>query len=449
MTAAALAGGSAQAATVDDIQAQINKLQAEVDALKAQLAQQAQQAQAQAAQAAQAQAQAAQAPQAKAGDVKVVWKGAPEISSTDGNFKMKMRGKIFTDFGYLHSDTPAFGLHNDKNSQTSTELRLIRLGIDGTVQKVFNYRLEADFAGNKTTLTDAYVQWAGPLSVTVGHFKPYYSLDELTSDSFTPMMERPAYDNAFNFNRRVGIGAAASGQNWSASGGLFNVNSGTVGANENGYVVSGRLTYAPIAEKTRVVHLGAAAFYRKNSQTTTQMQYKGLPENHTSGVNFVDTGKFNSDSDTFFGLEAATVYASFSAQAEYGHLTAHRTDPGLSDPHFWGGEITLSYFLTGESRNYVGNQGVFDRVHVAHPVGRGEGYGAFELLGRIDHLDLEDQGIAGGRQTAYMMGVNWYANDFVKFILNYSYIDVTNGKFVDASGKNKVNVVGARALVDF
>jgi phosphate-selective porin OprO/OprP len=449
---------SPEAPSVQIMQAQIAKLQAELDALKAQMAEVAEQAkQTQETQAAQKTEQSALAQKVEKastrdapGDIKVAWKGAPEISNADGSFKMKMRGKVMVDFGYLHSANPAFGIHNDTNSQSSSEFRLLRLGIDGTIQNIFSYRVEADFAGNKTTVTDAYLQYTGSIpSVMIGQFKPYYSLDELTSDVFTPMMERPAYDGAFNFNRRVGVGAAANGSNWSASAGLFNVDAGTVGANENGYLISGRLTYAPIAEKSRSIHLGAAAFYRKNSQTVSQMQYKGRPENHTSGVSFVDTGKFNSNSDTFLGLELATVYNSFSAQAEYGRLEAHRTGLNVSNPAFWGGEVTLSYFLTGEHRNYKPDQGVFDRVHVTNPVKKGSGYGAFEILGRIDHLDLEDKGIMGGRQTAYMLGLNWYPIDYVKFALNYSYVDVTNGRFVDASGKNKVNVLGGRAQIDF
>jgi len=38
-------------------------------------------------------------------DFNINWKGAPEISSADGNFKMKIRGRIFTDWGTLSDNS--------------------------------------------------------------------------------------------------------------------------------------------------------------------------------------------------------------------------------------------------------------------------------------------------------------------------------------------------------
>src|SRR5688572_6798504 len=82
-------------------------LQAEIGAMKSaikQLQRQVDQAQAQAA------AVSAKAASAKGGaggddlDLKVKWKGAPELSSGDGKFKMKVRGRVQTEFNSIDQD---------------------------------------------------------------------------------------------------------------------------------------------------------------------------------------------------------------------------------------------------------------------------------------------------------------------------------------------------------
>ena len=38
-------------------------------------------------------------------DLKVKWKGAPELSSTEGKFKMKVRGRVEVDYNKANQDT--------------------------------------------------------------------------------------------------------------------------------------------------------------------------------------------------------------------------------------------------------------------------------------------------------------------------------------------------------
>src|SRR3546814_8516000 len=76
----------------------------------------------------------------------------------------------------------------------ATEFRRVYLGVDGKIPGGFSYRVEADFANNAVELTDVYLTYGpGPLSVTVGQVKPFWSLDEMTSDLFTSTMERAAF----------------------------------------------------------------------------------------------------------------------------------------------------------------------------------------------------------------------------------------------------------------
>ena len=82
---------------MQEIQAQIDQMQATIKALQKQV------------QDAKAQASAAQttAESAKGSDLdlKVKWKGAPELSSSDGKFKMKVRGRPQVDYNNVDQDT--------------------------------------------------------------------------------------------------------------------------------------------------------------------------------------------------------------------------------------------------------------------------------------------------------------------------------------------------------
>lgn len=59
----------------------------------------------------------------------------------------------------------------------------------------------------------------------------------------------------------------------------------------------------------------------------------------------------------------------------------------------------------------------------------GRGIGAFEVVIRIDGVDLLDNGrpLGGGDIRTIMIGLNWYANGHVKVLINagtFSFDDV-------------------------
>src|SRR5262249_11189566 len=94
-----LASGLSEAKAQDlkAMQSQIEAMQAQIKALQKQV----EQAQAQATTAKSA---AASAPKSDI-DLKVKWKGAPELSSGNGKFKMKIRGRVEADYNKANQDT--------------------------------------------------------------------------------------------------------------------------------------------------------------------------------------------------------------------------------------------------------------------------------------------------------------------------------------------------------
>src|SRR3546814_197621 len=159
----------------------------------------------------------------------MAWKGAPEIKAADG-WSFKPRGRVQIDVAGV--DTPA-GVTGARGG-LATEFRRAYLGVDGRIPGGFSYRVEADLANNAVELTDVYLTYGtGPLSVTVGQVKAFWSLDEMTSDLFTSTMERAAFSQAFGFERRVGLPAQYKGKALLLQGGIFGANADDLTGDSN------------------------------------------------------------------------------------------------------------------------------------------------------------------------------------------------------------------------
>lgn len=371
-------------------------------------------------------------------------------------FDFKPRGRLFVDGGYLDDND---GFYSNDNA---TELRAARLGFEGTAWRDFEYRLEVDFGGGDTEVTDAFIEYNGPLldpaNLRIGQFKTPNSLEEQTSSRYITFMERAAFTDAFEFDRRIGIGSDVSGDNWGVEGGLFGQNAEDA-ANNEGYAVAGRGHYAFLGAlgEGSVIHLGTSARFRdlKNDVNDDSARYRQRPFFHFTSTRSVDTGTIpDADNDVVVGGEAALVLGPFSLQGEAANTWLQRSGGADDATGLWGGYASASYFLTGESRSYSAGSGTFGRVKVKNPVHKG-GFGAWEIGGRFDYIALNDGGadIRGGEQYSLIAGVNWYLNNNVRFMLDYAFTRVFNasnspGAAVNGSS-NTINGAGARFQIDF
>ncbi|HEX2461646.1 MAG TPA: porin, partial [Vicinamibacterales bacterium] len=243
-----------QAQDLQQIQAQIQEMQATIQALQKQV------------QDAKAQAAAANATAANAGggdlDLKVKWKGAPELSSADGKFKMKVRGRLHVDYDAIDQDFPITG----RPDVSAAEIRRARLGIEGVVWYDLKYIVEADFANDVVSLKDAYGEYTGlaqDLGLRVGNFKTFNSLDQLNSSNYRTFQETPAFVEADVIDRQIGAGAIYATDHFTASAGIF----GPLSANDERWLEdvktgSARLTVAPINREVngvhQVIHIGGS-----------------------------------------------------------------------------------------------------------------------------------------------------------------------------------------------
>ena len=132
------------------------------------------------------------------------WKSGLRLDSADGEFKLKIGGRIMNDWAVYSTDKKLrrqFGRIGD-----GSEFRRARFFMEGSVYGNIKYKFQYDFASSDP-FKDAYIQLKKlPLAgnFTVGHFKEPFSLEELTSDKYITFMER-SLPNVFSSGRNLGV----------------------------------------------------------------------------------------------------------------------------------------------------------------------------------------------------------------------------------------------------
>lgn len=425
-----------------DLRAQIEALKTQVQTLEARLDAATGQPAA-APVVAPAPAAPAPAPAAAKPATEIVWKGAPEIRTADG-WSFKPRGRMQVDVGGIDAPT---GVTNARGG-VGTEFRRIYLGFDGKIPGGVSYRVEADVANSGVELADVYLTYGpGPFSVTAGQIKPFWSLDELTSDLFTSFTERASFTQAFNFKRRVGLSGQYKGKAVLLQGGVFSDNANDLlSDSNNSFSIDGRAVWMPKFGDTQV-HLAGSAHWRKLNDGPSGVRYAARPFVHTTDARLVDTGVFTVTNERGLGVEGALINGPFHVASEGYWQKASR--PGFANPTFFGGYAEVGYVLTkGDSRGY--KDGAFDRLSPKRSIADG-GPGAIEINARYDHLDLTDAGIVGGRQRTVGVSLVWAPIPYTRLTANYGHLMYDNAAIGAADGDRNysADAFGLRTQVDF
>jgi phosphate-selective porin OprO/OprP len=475
----------AKAQNLQEIQAQIDQMQATIKALQRQV------------QDAKAEAAAATNAAANAGvsdlDLKVKWKGAPEFSSGDGKFKFKVRGRLEADYNRVDQDTAITSFPD----VSGTELRRARLGVEGVIYYDWKYVVEVDFANDSVRMKDAYLQYQGfkiadePLLLRIGNFKTPNTFEDETSDRFVDTMERASFINAWDIERHIGFAAMYYSDHFGLAAGIFGERfPSTVDAplfpgftGDEDLTFAARAFVSPINREvngvTQVLHFGASVRTREAGNDQPFFQYG----NSARGADLhlanapVQTGRIG-DEDTFWGLEAAALWGPFSLQGEYAQLDVDlpggpfiRSNPpgagllttaanpfiGIPDPTFTGWYIEGSWFLGGH-KTYE-DDGKWGRPKIKNPMFHGSGgWGALQLVGKYDVLDQSDTAFnnAGGcrntrlypglsstgtapnqtlaansiplcgEMSTWIVGASWWMTEYMRLMFQYSESDLSD-----------------------
>ena len=407
------------------------------------------------------------------------WKGAPQFADADAGWTFKVRGRLQADAAY--TSRPDNYIAN-RNLGFNTRVRRFRIGVEGTVPGGLGYKAEVDYANSAVGFGDVILTYAptnAPITLQIGNQESLNGIEQMTSSRWSSFIERAQINDAFMNTRRLGItvGTQTKDGLLRLTAGAFAAHSIDASLDNEGYILATRGTYTPYA-LNGFLHLGFNVQYRKfqsndngvastsiGAPSTNQIaRYRARPFLQTTDVRFVDTGNFAAKSDLILGLEAYGVFKSLHLGGEAQLVKVRGYNAGdratgldaftggsavtpTDDPTFFGGHFEIGYFLTGETRGY--KNGLFDRTKVLKPFDKG-GIGAFQLIGRIDYLDLDSNSLKngltnnfatgatslaadsarlgrGGKQTGYLAGLTWIPTDYVRFLLNYIHTEVQGG----------------------
>ncbi len=349
-------------------------------------------------------------------------KNGLNIKSAENDLALKMGGRLHLDAAFYDDDISDMG--------NGVELRRARLFASGKLWKHWRYRSEFDFAASSgVSVRDAWFSYQGfdDWSIKAGQFQEPFSLEGMTSSNNITFMERSLV-YVFVPDYHLGLAVTSHGKNWSGNIGIFGeaIHSQDDKV-DDGWGVAGRLTWAPMLERRRVLHLGVSGEYRE-PDTEKQIRYRSRPESGVTNRRLVDTRTIRQvDDSVLLAAETAVVIGPFSIQGEYIHARVSRVSEPTVD--FYGWYAYASWFISGDYRRYNAKKGSFKSVKPHHS------NGAWELALRYSQLNLSDLDITGGKQDNITVGLNWYLNKNIRFMANYVFVDAhpnRNEKYEDA-----------------
>jgi phosphate-selective porin OprO and OprP len=399
----------------------------------------------------------------------------PTICTADGENCVGITGR-------LHWDVGGYGYH--PNTATTSPQRLnsgqnvrrARIGIAGKFFSDWNFALVYDFGGSSdgfggaaagslpgggvSGLENAYLSYTGlkpfggKMAIEGGIMDIPWTIDEATSSNDTTFLERSSA-------QVIAVGVAAGdfrstfGTRWwndsfwmggyvtgPTTGSIHSASSVTPAGSTEQYGAVARAASQLVSGNNYSLHVGANAEWLiqppRNLVTNAQtVSFSDRPELRIDPTTLISTGAIaNASGVQVYGAEAAASYGPLYFQGEYYWYNVDRNAStgfapiGAPSLHFQGGYAQASYVLTGETRTYNPSTGSYNGVKPANPFSvRGGGWGAWEVAGRVSTIDLNDRlataaGVAGGRQTVYTAGLNWYVNGNLRFMLDYLHGDV-------------------------
>ncbi len=424
----------------------------------------------------------------------VFWDNGAVLESPDKAFRLHVGGRFdFDNTWYQQSDNLPFLL------QDGADMRRARLRADGTIGKNVDFVTEVNFANiqdvsNEDTstqvgsvgLTDFFVTFKNlPIvgNVRLGHFNQPIGLEHSTSSNNWYYMEyspgNDAFLNPFNYVDGVMAFNTYCDDRITAAIALTRVGKETMtpfafGSGPGEYAATGRLTCLPVYEDEgrRLLHLGIGYSYGgtdDNNFTTANRPLVRAGGGSSEIPNIIATGQFyTSDPIQIVDTEIAMVQGRFSMSGEYqlarGTNVYEQYSGGVfSDPR---GDVTYQalyveggFFLNPDDhRCYDKKDGTWQRQVVQPSAGQPGCPWLFDhtpvqFICRYSYLDLasgnpiltSSSGTQAGWENDITVGLDWYINPEVHFIVNYVYTHLT---YVNNTGGD-INGLGCRLHLDF
>jgi phosphate-selective porin OprO/OprP len=388
------------------------------------------------------------------------------IQSADNSNNIKLRGVLHVDGRALLSD-------DDTIVDDQFLLRRVRPIVEGTVGGIYDFRFTPDFAQGRTVIQDAYVtgRFAPGFQFTGGKFKAPIGLERLQSANDIRFVER-AYPTSLVTNRDIGLQVAGNVLDDRLAYQVAFLNGANDGRSSEDFSDvevnddkewAARIFAQPFANSDsfalRGLGLGVAGSFTSQEGTATQTL---LPQYRTPAQS------------TFFKYRTAAVATGdrtriapqfFYYAGRFGLLgewTEGSQDVALAgtlglredqvDTTAW--QIQAAFFLTGEEESFKGYKpnSVFSLENGT--------WGGWELVARYHELEIDDAAFAGGadsfadplasarKASTIGVGLNWYLNQNVKWMLNYEVTSFDGGA-ADGGDREDEEAILTRVALGF
>lgn len=329
-----------------------------------------------------------------------------------------------------------------------TSIRRARFAAKVEFSKNWYGEIDLDFSNSELELKDAYLQYTfnNGIEVRAGNFKEGFSMEGTTTSRYLTFIERASMVSAFSPSRHIGIAAnyqagwllGIGGIHFQDIGGLeertFSKDNNKDYGTDEGISFTGKLVAMPFFKDTnKGLHFGVAGSYRTpktDTELRNSLRYSSRSLSSINRKKYMDTDLIgNVKYTTLTGLELAGYLKNLRFQSEYILSNVHSKND-VPVEKFNGFYAIGSWLIFGGKYNYNTSEGEFTQVT------RGKKWGDVELALRYDYLNLNSRGqgsILGGAGEGYTVGVNFYANNNVKLMLNYAYLN--HDRYANGKGK--------------
>jgi phosphate-selective porin OprO/OprP len=372
------------------------------------------------------------------------------LKSADGKNQLRLRGTLHLDYRNISGTDPG----GTFDTFVATRVRPI---FEGTFANIFDFKFMPDFGQGRTVIQDAYVnaRFTQGSQLEVGKFKAPIGLERLQSANDMRWVQR-GFPTSLVTNRDLGLMLQGD-----LAGGRFSYQAAYLnGANDGGssetladidinddkeYAL--RLFVQPFAESDNfaIRGLGFGVAGSWNDQVGNILQPL-LPSFRTPGQStFFKYRSFGTTAGTiadgertrlapqfYYYVGALGVLGEYTEDSQdVSRVVATGTREATVDTNAW--QLAVSYFLTGEEAAFKGFQ---PKTRFSPSEGT---WGAFEIKARVQQLNVDDNAFSGGGDSfadplvsasqadSYGIGLNWYLNENVKWLLDLEHTTFEGG----------------------
>lgn len=358
------------------------------------------------------------------------------FESEDSDYQIWLDGRVQADYAGF------FGVNEDFDPiGNGASIRRARFAVKAQVTRNWYGEIDIDMANGFAELKDAILRYDGikNVEIQVGNFKENFSMQRNTSSRYLQFMERPMVTYLAP-SRHIGVNIKYSIPLIWASGGIFfqeiagpeevtNVQDNNKDFGRGtGESFTGKLVIRPLHKYNDMgLHIGGAVSYRTPKAHDAPGDYGGMrfSTRNSTSINrkkYIDTDVIKGvDHSLLYTAELAGHYKGLRIESAYIGTTIYLKDDSpaanLNDKNFGGWYAQAGYLLFGGQQRYDYGGAKYNRVQ------RGQKWGDVELTARYEYINLNDfdGGVYGGAGEAFALGLNFWVNNNVKFMVNYQY----------------------------